>query len=266
MIHRRTSTTGVVYYASSLLEQIGIPHAFSTRIGGVSERPFDSLNLGNPSGCAQQDDDVRIQENYLRLQAAIGCRDHSRCWVHQVHGGMVEDACGIGFRNGVKADAMVTRRGEKILAIRIADCAPVLIADREGGAVAAVHAGWRGVIAGIIPAAIAKLGNDPGSMTAAVGPCIGFDAFEVGEEVLEEFTRVFGAAAPIRVAGSGKGRVDSREACRIQLLRCGLHPSRIDMSDRCTFRDSSEFFSHRRDKGITGRMVALIAPIRPLEG
>ena len=194
------------------------------------------------------------------MQSAIGCQENIRCWVHQVHGGAVQDADGVGFQNGVKADALVTRRADQILAIRIADCAPVLIADRRSGAVAAVHAGWRGVIAGIIPAAVAKLGNDPDGLTAAVGPCIGFDAFEVGEEVLEEFTRAFGDAAPIRVTGGGNGHVDLREACRLQLLRCGIRPDRIDMTDRCTFRDSSEFFSHRRDKGITGRMAALIAP------
>jgi polyphenol oxidase len=260
MMQRRRSSTGVVFYASPLLEQIGVPHAFSTRIGGISEIPFHSLNLGNPSGCDQQDDDFRIQENYRLLQQAIGCEGKSRCWVHQVHGADVENATAEGFRSGVKADALITTRGDQILAVRIADCTPVLIADAEGVAVAAVHAGWRGVIAGVIPAALAKLGRDPAAMTAAVGPCIGVDAFEVGAEVVAEFNRVFGDAAPVRSLADGKGRVNLAEACRLQLLHCGIRSDRIDSTDRCTFRDSDEFFSHRRDQGITGRMAALIAP------
>lgn len=250
----------MVYYASPVLEQIGVPHAFSTRIGGISEPPFDTLNLGNPGGCEKQDDDARIQNNYQRLQQAIGCEKRQRCWVHQVHGNVVEDAGSVGFKNGNKADAMVTSIAEQILAVRIADCAPVLIADSTGNAVAAVHAGWRGVIAGVIPGAVARMGKEPASMRAAVGPCIGFDAFEVGFEVLEEFRRVFGGLAPIRVVGGGKGRVNLVEACRLQLLRAGLQSDRIDLSDRCTFSNPNEFFSHRRDKGITGRMAALIAP------
>jgi YfiH family protein len=260
MMQRRISSTGVVYYASPLLEEIGVPHAFSTRIGGVSSIPFDSLNLGNPNGCAVQDDEHRIQENYRRLQEAIGCEGRDRCWVHQVHGGRAEDAGSRDFQNGLKADAMVTTNADQVLAVRIADCTPVLIADSRGAAVAAVHAGWRGVVARVIPAALAKLGMDAGSMTAAVGPCIGMEAFEVGLEVVNEFKHAFGETAPVRLVDGGKGRVDLIEACRQQLVSCGIKPDRIDVTDRCTFRDSDEFFSHRRDKGVTGRMAALIAP------
>jgi YfiH family protein len=258
MLQRRSSSTGCVYYLSPLLVQIGVPHAFSTRIGGVSAAPFDSLNLGNPSGCDRQDDDAHIQENYRRLQQAIGCESRTRCWVHQVHGSIVLDAARDGFSNGLKADALVSARTNQILAIRTADCVPVLISNAGGTLVAAIHAGWRGVIAGIIPSAIAKFEST--ALIAAIGPCIGFETFEVGTEVLAEFTRAFGTSAPIRSAGGGKGRVDLQAACRLQLLAAGVSAARIDLTDRCTFRDSHEFFSHRRDKGVTGRMAALISP------
>ena len=86
MLQRRIAPNGVVYYASPLLEQVGVPHAFSTRIGGVSPAPFDSLNLGNPNGCDVRDDYDRVWENYLLLQAAAGCDGRELCRVHQVHG------------------------------------------------------------------------------------------------------------------------------------------------------------------------------------
>jgi hypothetical protein len=264
MLHRRTSPTGVVYYASALLETAGIPHAFSTRRGGVSPAPFDSLNLGNPNGCATQDDQPHIQENYHRLQAAIGCAHSRRCYVHQVHGNEVVSADS-DFDVNLKADALITTTKENVLAIRTADCAPILIADPAGQIVAAVHAGWRGVIAGVIPAAISRLCEmsptiEARSLLAAVGPCIGNEAFEVGPEVLAEFERAFGADAPIRRESDGKGRVDLARACRLQLRRAGLPSEQIDITDRCTYRDADEFFSHRRENGVTGRMAALIAP------
>src|SRR5215211_4951416 len=92
MLERRGSPHGPVYYVSPLLERAGVAHAFSTRVGGLSPAPFDSLNLGNPNGCAVQDDYERIYENYRLLQRAIGCASHTRLWVHQVHGSTVASA------------------------------------------------------------------------------------------------------------------------------------------------------------------------------
>ena len=108
MIERVGSSLGPVYYVSPLLREIGVPHAFSTRLGGLSPAPFDSLNLGNPSGCDRQDDFERIYENYKLLQSAIGVGERTRCWVHQVHGATV---CAVRpgepFESGQKADALV---------------------------------------------------------------------------------------------------------------------------------------------------------------
>src|SRR5205823_8319158 len=143
-----------VCYIAPGLEKAGVPHAFSTRAGGVSKAPFDSLNLGITSGLDISDDVANIRENYRRLRAVIGCEDRDRCWVHQVHGA---DVCAIRpnqiFESGEKADAMVTDDPRRVLSVKYADCVPILLATADGRAVAAVHAGWRGVVAGVLPAA-----------------------------------------------------------------------------------------------------------------
>jgi purine-nucleoside/S-methyl-5'-thioadenosine phosphorylase / adenosine deaminase len=257
VLKRRESSNGLVYYVSPSLEEIGVPHAFSTRIGGISPPPFDSLNLGNPSGTEVKDQWMNIYENYARLQAAIACADRARAWVHQVHGGDVI-RCDGSFESGVNADALVTNDARRLLSVRVADCAPVLLASDDGRIVAAVHAGWRGVLAGVAVNAVDQMRCPASKIVAAIGPCIGFDPFEVGLEVLEAFEREFGSDAPIRRGADGKGHVDLKAALAIQLRKIGVN--RIDATDRCTFAHADEFFSHRRDKGVTGRMAAMIAP------
>jgi len=306
-MERRVGSNGVVYYASPLLEQLGVRHGFSTRLGGKSPPPFHSLNLGNPSGCDMQDDFPRIYENFDLFQSACGVADRTRCWVHQIHGGeVVVVRCGEPFENGMRADALVSDDPTRVMSVRVADCVPVLLASEDGRVVAAVHAGWRGVIAGVVRNALERLralafapspgtpgegwaegsaqltidgrttstalnphpalsrstgrGKEGAVVFAAIGPAIGFDAFEVGPEVLAEFERVFRADAPIRRRDDGKGHVDLRAAIRLQLLAAGVAADRIDDSDRCTFRDADEFFSHRRDRGVTGRMAAIVSP------
>ena len=170
---------------------------------------------------------------------------------------------GEDFDTATKADALVSDDPTRVLSIRVADCVPILIASAEGSRVAAIHAGWRGVVGGVTMQAFRELAVDrsPTGFVAAVGPCIGFESFEVGSEVLADFTRVFGVDAPCRLCPLGrlgKGYVDLREGLRRQLLALGIPASQIDVSDRCTYRDREEFFSHRRENGVTGRMAALI--------
>ncbi len=250
-------------YVSPLLDAAGVPHAFSTRLGGVSSAPFDSLNLGTVGGADAQDPLSNIRENYRRLRAAIGCEHRDRCWVHQVHGG---DVCSIApgesFESGVKADALVTTDPARVVSVKYADCVPILLATCDGRAVGAVHAGWRGVIAGVVPAAVARvseLSRTPADrLIAAIGPCIGLDHFEVGPEVVSVFREKFsGDDALVRPEGD-KGFIDLREAVRRQLCDAGLQIHRIDTTDLCTYENREEFFSHRRDHGLTGRMAAVI--------
>lgn len=260
MLERQISADGVVTYVSPLLRRVGVPHAFSTRIGGVSPKPFDSLNLGNPSGCDVRDDSDRIRQNYRLLLRAAGCEGRELLAVYQVHAaGVVQVKRGTPHDNDTKGDALVTDDPDRVLSVRVADCVPLLLGTGDGRAVAAVHAGWRGVVANIASEALGMLRDHGDHIVAAIGPAIGFDAFEVGPEVLDEFARRFGPTAPIRHTPDGKGRVDLRECLRRQLIDAGIPDDRIDRTDRCTYTHADEFFSHRRDRGVTGRMAAVIA-------
>lgn len=262
VLYRTVGDLGVVCYVSPLLTRAGIPHGFSTREGGISSAPFNSMNLGNPQNAPVQDDQQNIKENYRRLQLSRGMNGMDRCWVHQVHGGdVVFVRSGHEFSSGAKADALVGDDPQRVLSVRVADCAPILMATEDGKAVAAVHAGWRGVVAGVVPNAIRELRRmSEAPILAAIGPCISQGAFEVGPEVLDQFKQMFGTDAPIDSNGGGKGHVDLRRGIEIQLQSAGVTVDRIDSTDRCSYRDATEFFSHRRDRGITGRMAALIAP------
>jgi YfiH family protein len=258
MLDRRTTLDGLVYYVSPLLEAAGARHGFSTRLGGVSAGPFASLNFGNPPGEIRDPDD-HLHENHRRMFAAIGCGGAQLVRLHQVHGGAVVDAR--GALDSPKADGLVSDDPGLAISVRTADCVPVLLSDGNARVVAAVHAGWRGVVAGVVLRAVEALrGRGAGGrVRAAIGPCIGYDAFEVGPEVLEQFEARFGPDAPLRRRADGKGHIDLRAAIHRQLREAGLAEEAIDATDRCTFRDGDEFFSHRREKGLTGRMIAVIA-------
>jgi polyphenol oxidase len=267
VLRRVETETGVVFYESPLLAAAGVPHAFSTRIGGVSSGPFDSLNLGNPNGQSVQDPLENIAENYRRLQATIGCEKRARWFAHQVHGDTVltsRDAsrgdCELG-----KGDAVFTEDPGVVASVRTADCVPILLASSDGRQVAAVHAGWRGVVAGVATAALKRFA-DPSNVIAAIGPAIGFSNFEVGPEVVEAFLllplphRKTGTPWPevVKPVPGGKGYVDLRHIIVLQLQAGGVKADSIDSTDLCTVATESEFFSHRRTGGLTGRMAALI--------
>jgi YfiH family protein len=258
---RQTASSGVVFYFSPQLRAIGVSHGFSTRIGGVSAGPFDSLNLGNLAG-EVRDDPKNVAENLNRFHLATGLADRRRVWVHQVHGNRVAVVRDPGFDNGTEADAIVTADSTATLLVRVADCVPVLLATDDGNAVAAIHAGWRGVVGQVVPAAVKTLialaEVSPDRIIAAIGPCISHASFEVGPEVIAEFVRLFGESERWE-----NRHVDLPEAVAGQLRAGGISDKRIDRTDRCTARDRDEFFSHRRDRGITGRMAALICPAKP---
>ena len=264
LLERYTAPNGVVCYVSPVLRAAGVRHAFSTRLGGVSGPPFESLNLGNPAGVPDSSD--HLAENHVRLMAAAGLTGQRRHWTTQVHGPAVAVVGPGDFADGTPADALVTAEPGRVLSVRSADCCPVLLSTADGRAVAAAHAGWRGAVAGVVAAAVVELcrvsGDQPATLLGAVGPCIGFDAFEVGPEVVAAFATAFGDDAGMvrRDAPGGKGHVNLPQACRRSLVVAGLSADHVDVTDRCTVRDADEFFSHRRDHGRTGRMAAVIAP------
>jgi polyphenol oxidase len=260
---------------SSMLRRIGVPHGFSTRLGGVSGGMFASLNFGNPGELRGEERDPpdNIAVNYRVLLEEIGAASPSTrevVEVHQVHEATVHvvrrgEPARVGGRD-VKADAIITDDPGRVVAVRVADCAPVLLASADGGVVAAVHAGWRGVIAGVAPAACEVMQRAFGARTlfAAIGPCISGEHFEVGEEVAAEFERVFPAssgATRIVIPPSkplGRPHVDLKAALTVQLHAAGVDV--VETLPHCTFAGAELFFSHRRERGKTGRMVAVIGP------
>ncbi len=264
---------GVEYFQSSLLRLLGAPHAFSTRIGGVSGGPFASLNLGNAQGTTPQDSAANILTNQRRLAAAIQSADTPVAWVRQVHGNQTAvlrtseltqqpDILLRQFSGQTEADVIVSNAAGVLLAMRVADCVPILLATLDGTMVAAIHAGWRGAAANAAAQAIlelGKLGAKPEHIVAAIGPAIGPEAFEVGHEVAAEFVRA-GLSAAVKTGARGKPHIDLPQAIESQLRRAGL--KEIDTCRLCTYANTQWFFSHRRDNGITGRMAAMIR--RPL--
>lgn len=258
---------------SALLSRLGVPHGFTTRIGGVSSGMFESLNFGNPGDLARdrKDPGAHIRENQRRVLHAIGAHTRRVVEVWQMHGAEValkrpNDAWAWDGEGDHRADAIVTDDPACIIGVRIADCAPILLASADGSIVSTVHAGWRGVIAGVLPRAIDAmhaLGAAPRSTFAAIGMCIGVESFEVGEEVAAEFTRVFPEAnAIVRRDLGHKPHIDLKLALAVQLQHAGLPPESIETLPHCTVRDERLFFSHRRQAALGGggRMLALIGP------
>lgn len=252
-------------------DRLRSPHAFSTRVGGVSQGIFASLNLGNPGDLPphiSRDPLANLARNFELIIEAMGCRGRRLQQVYQVHGPVVKVfRAGDPDRNmtpegerDFKADAMVTDDPQRLLAVRVADCTPVLMESDDGSIVGAVHAGWRGVVGGVVNGAINAMRElGARAIRAAVGPCISGAHFQVGPEVAAEFVRVFGDRAPVVTdpAAPGKSLVDLKAAIAMQLRAGGV--DEFSVSEHCTYRDRELFFSHRRDKGVTGRTGALIA-------
>ena len=249
-----------------------VPHAFSTRVGGVSSGPFESLNFGNPMDLppgVARDPVENIAENFRRVLVEIGTPDRLIQQVYQIHGCAVRvyragdaprEAHPEGERDH-KADAMVTDDPRRLLAVRVADCVPILLACGTGRVVAAVHAGWRGVVLGVLPAAVAAMRSlGAADIHAAIGPCIGPTKFEVGPEVVAEFeARWPEAVRPHPQGVPGKAMIDLAWALRAQLAAADV--GKVETIGRCTASEPEVFFSHRRDRGITGRMIGAIGPI-----
>jgi YfiH family protein len=219
--------------------------AFTTRNGGVSSGPYASLNLGLKT----DDDPANVEANRSAVVEQLGLDPERLSLNLQQHGTRVLRA--EAGRRGEPADALWTdERGLPILVLA-ADCVPIALVRAEGApAAAVVHAGWRGLLDGIVANAVDALG--PGELAAAIGPAIGRCCYEVGEEVADPFRARFGAEV---LAGR---HLDLRAAAELALRAAGV--ARVDQVDRCTSCDpDAAFFSHRRDRGVTGRQGVVAA-------
>lgn len=224
----------------------------TTRGGGVSEAAYATLNLGSHVG----DVPAAVSENRRRLAEALGLDAQPR-WLEQVHGTTVVDAAGVRDGEPPAADASFTTMPGVACAVLTADCLPVLFTTLDGTAVAAAHAGWRGLAAGVLEGAIAAMPAPAGDILAWMGPAISQPAFEVGAEVREAFLAGDeGAGAAFSINDRGRYQADLYALARRRLERAGL--AGVYGGGWCTYSDAGRFFSHRRD-GQCGRMAAVIA-------
>lgn len=256
---------GVVWYAVSFLENTGLVRtAFSTRIGGVSTGEAATMNLS----FKRRDSQENVRENYARLCDATGFRRDSLVVSRQVHGTRVhevaEEEIGKGVFDdyeNVEADALMTRRRGVALVKHSADCVPVYLLDTATPAIAMVHSGWRGTLDGIAGIALTRMkqayGTKPQDCLAAIGPSIGPCCFEVGYDIAEQFERRYPGCGLVGESG-GTPRVDLWRCNTWQLLNAGVPDAQIAVSGLCTACGTATFYSHRKEKGKTGAMAALI--------
>ncbi len=227
----------------------GVRAAFTLRTGGVSAAPYDSLNVGAHVG------DVRacVTENRRRVREALRLPAEP-AWLEQVHGTAVAEL--EAQTAEAAADAVITRRPERVCAVQVADCMPVLFASGDAKVAGVAHAGWRGLAAGVLEATVARLGVPPAELIAWLGPAISAAHFEVGSEVRAAFVALDAKAAQAFVANTrGRWQCDLVALARRRLAALGI--AAVFGGGWCTYADRARFFSFRRD-GRCGRMAALI--------
>jgi len=245
------------FHTSRLLP---VPHGFTTRDGGVSQGPYRSLNLSLSVG----DSSEHVAENLRALAREVGIRSSQIQTAAQVHGARVlEDvvpdphaelpsACG-------EADALWTASAGSAVAVRVADCVPILIVDTGSCRVAAVHSGWRGTelkIAARAVEALVSRGGVTSRLLVAIGPSIRACCYAVSTALSDRFVALFGSRV-VRTS-AGQQHLDLPRAVHQTLVDAGVRSENIDLLPGCTSCDAGDFFSHRRDKGTTGRQMGFV--------
>jgi len=207
------------------------------------------LNLGDNTGVPESE----THENFNKLSEETRFNKHNLALAEQVHGGEIEIVSSPGFYKNV--DGFVTSEENLAIAVKVADCAAVLLTDPSTNIISAVHAGWRGAAADILPNALSKMksiGADMSQTLAYISPCISLQQFEVGEEVASQFNPTF-----INRNIGKKPHLDLKSYLKHQLLEKGVHQQKIEIDPRCTIEDS-RFYSFRRERQQAGRMLAFI--------
>ena len=226
--------------------------AESTRHGGISPIPFASLNLGINTA----DDSTNVEENRRRFFGAIGANTYPFASSHQVHGTDILHTTEPGRFQGY--DALITNQPGLLIGVTVADCVPILIYDHANKAVAAIHAGWRGTVGGIVAKTLTtmqqRFGTTAKQCYGYVGTCIDQDSFAVGPEVADQFALAFRRDDLL----TGKSYVDLKGANRQPLIDFGIPSAQISVSSFSTVVTNEDYFSHRAERGQTGRMLAVI--------
>ena len=264
---------GVLYVTFPLLDaEEAFVHGFSTRLGGVSEGDLSSMNLSFTRG----DDPERVRENYRRIAAAIGFDENRLVLTHQTHTNHVrivtEEDAGKGYtreRDYTDVDGLVTDVPNLVLATFYADCVPLFFIDPVHKAIGLSHSGWRGTASDIAAVTVktmqSEYGTRPEELLVGIGPSICQDCYEVSEDVIDEFRASYEEKLwPCLYQGKGNGKYQLNlwEACRQNLLRAGVLPERIEVTDLCTCCNPQLFFSHRASGGKRGNLAGFLM-IRP---
>lgn len=255
----------LIWYSSGLLSDV--PHGFSTRLGGVSEPPWNSLNLGPGRG----DEHAHVVENYRRFCEAIGADAERVVLAKQVHETTVRTVTGDDAGKGLyrprnyTADALITIEPNLPLTVFSADCGVILLHEPITGAVGAIHAGWRGCAGGIVEKAVKALcalaDAEPSQIRAAIGPCIGPICFTTDSDVPDAMRRSLGKRSEKRFEydyDRNKWRVDLPGLNREWLLRAGVPAEQIDLLRLCTACHPELFWSHRKMGDARGVQAAMI--------
>jgi YfiH family protein len=252
-------SNGIRYYTFDIFPST-VVHGIFTRRGGVSPAPWDSLNVGATVG----DERERVIVNRKRSFAALGRRLDTMFDVWQVHSADVvfAEEPRPSDHDYQKADIIFTDKPSVTLYMRFADCVPVLLYDPKRKVVGIAHAGWLGTVRNVAGAAVQAMaqhyGSNPADMLAAIGPSIGMDHYEVGPDVIAQFRKAFnGTAAQLIEPHGEKARLDLWTANRLQLEQAGVR--QMEVAGICTACHLEDWYSHRAEKGSTGRFGALIA-------
>lgn len=249
---------------SSLLKKAGFRHAFFCRRGGVSAGPYESLNFSVTVG----DDPGNVARNFALAAEALGVEDRRIFFLSQVHGAVAKVADGSETLDEIRlleGDALASLRPDLACSVRTADCIPILVADRISGAAMAIHAGWRGVVRGVVEAGVARLREMTArrpELVVAIGPHIREQAFEVSEDVARELE----ASSPVSGVvdrSKAKPHVSLVRIVTGKLARLGIPADAIDDVGGCTLTEPERYFSYRRDGRVSGRLLSAIVPRPP---
>ncbi len=250
---------GLRYYSFDIFSN-AVTQAVFTRRGGVSPAPWHSLNLGGSVG----DDPARVADNRIRVFRAMGCDPASIHDVWLVHGTDIvyADAPRPIDHPAMRADIIFTDNPDVSLFMRFGDCVPIFFHDPKKKVIGIAHAGWMGTLCGVVKTAVEGMqshyGSDPKDILAGIGPSIGVDHYEVGAEVVAQFQEKFGAdAGHMLQARDASAYLDLWASNAIQLQKAGV--DQIQVSGVCTACHLDDWFSHRAEKGKTGRFGALMA-------
>lgn len=257
---QRIEKNKLLYYRQA--DWRNVKHGIFTRRGGKSAAPWDSLNVGGTVG----DDLTHVAENHQLMYEALDVNAERACTVWQVHGGDVVMAFDpIPNRKWLaQVDSVITDRPDTPLVMRFADCLPILFYDPQKNAIGLAHAGWRGTVAGVagntVKAMVQGYGSRPEDIEVVIGPGISQASFQVGEEVVDALRDYYGDDADSliqRDPNDGTAYVDLPEANAIDLRRAGVE--NIEVMGICTYQNTDEFFSHRAEKGNTGRFGVVMS-------